>query len=162
MRKTTLPICLACLIAAPAVAQEAVFVIRHAEKQLSGDDPALTEAGRVRAAAWAEMLRSTGVGAVVTSDARRTRETGGLIADILALPVTEHDRTDTAGLIDLLGFDHEDDIVLVVAHTETIPGILSMLGVADPPEIPTDEFANLFVVRPVGVDTAALTHLRMP
>lgn len=69
---------------------------------------------------------------------------------------------DTAELIDLLGFDHEDDIVLVVAHTETIPKILSMLGVADPPEIPKDDFANLFVVRPVGVDTAALTHLRMP
>ncbi|MCV2872701.1 histidine phosphatase family protein [Defluviimonas sp. WL0050] len=162
MLKTIRTICLVYLIAAPAVAQETVFIIRHAEKELSGDDPALTEAGRLRAAAWAEMLGSAGIGMIVTSDTRRARETGGLIANILAVPVTEHDWRDTAGLIDILGFDHEDDIVLVVAHTETIPGILSMLGVSDPPEIPKDDFANLFVVRPVGGDTAALTHLRVP
>lgn len=37
-----------------AGAQDAVYLIRHCEKELSGDDPALTAEGRKRAADWAE------------------------------------------------------------------------------------------------------------
>ncbi len=48
---------LVAMAAAPTTsAQDAVYVIRHAEKELSGDDPAITEEGKARASAWAEML----------------------------------------------------------------------------------------------------------
>lgn len=50
MTRMLLPLAAALLVAVPSVqAQEAVFVIRHAEKAGSGDDPDLTAAGRARA-----------------------------------------------------------------------------------------------------------------
>ena len=64
-----------------SAAQEAVFVIRHAEKELRGEDPAITNAGRNRAAAWADMLQHAGFDIVINSDARHTQQTGQIIAD---------------------------------------------------------------------------------
>ena len=144
----------------PADAQEVVFVIRHAEKQDAGADPGLTEAGRMRANAWARMLGKAGVEFVVTTDARRTRETGGIIAESLGIAREEAPMADVAGLIDLLTFDHAEDKVLVVGHTETIPAILSHLGVAGTFEIDQDDYANMFIVTSRD-DEARLVNLRM-
>ncbi|MCV2890846.1 phosphoglycerate mutase family protein [Ruegeria aquimaris] len=149
-------------VATPAAAQEAVYVIRHGEKELSGDEPALTPEGRDRAAGWARMLRHAGLDAVITSDALRTRETGAIIAEALDLRASAWPATDIAGLVDTLEFDHEDDRVLVVAHAETIPGILARLGVLDEISVDQTEFANLFVVTGPGSDNPVFLHLFMP
>ena len=143
-----------------AQAQELVFVIRPAEKEAEPDDPALTAAGRARAGRWAAMLRSAGLDLVVTSDALRTRETGGIVAEALDLPVEEVPRTETQALLDLLEWDYDAARVLIVGHTETIPSILRGLGVSDPLDISQTDFANLFFVEPGA--GAALGHLRMP
>lgn len=152
----------AMLVSSAAAAQEAVYVIRHAEKELIGEDPSITGDGRVRAAAWAEMLQHIELDVVFTSDAKRTRETGNIIANSLELPTHEVDRTDTAGLIDLLSFDHEQDTVLVVGHAETIPGILEGLGVFTNIDISQTDFANLFIVLQPGADDTRLIRIRMP
>lgn len=158
MKTLFLSALLSCTLALPGIAQEAVFVIRHAEKDV-GEDPALTEAGRIRAARWAAMLEQAGINAVITTDARRTQETGGIIAKALDLPTSTIDRQDIAGLIDLMSFDHEEDRVLVVAHRETI---LSALGLFDEVSIPEDDFANLFTVTGLLDDAPVLVHQRMP
>ncbi len=146
----------------PATAQETVYLIRHAEKELSGSDPALTPAGRQRAADWADMLRNVGLDKIFTSDALRTRETGGIIATALDLPRSALPRRDIVGLIDTLEFDHAEDTILVVGHAETIPGILESLGASESLSIEKDEFDNLFIlVRPASAESA-LIHLRMP
>ncbi len=151
-----------CVTAWPvtAVAQEAVFLIRHAEKA-DGEDPMITEAGRARALRWAGMVADAGIDKVFTSTARRTMETGALIADALGVDTEALDPRDTAGLIDLLSFDHEEDRVLVVGHTETIPDILTYLGATDPVEMPLDDFARMFVVFPNDGEPVVL-DLRMP
>ncbi|MCE8548527.1 histidine phosphatase family protein [Ruegeria pomeroyi] len=146
----------------PAAAQEAVYLIRHAEKELSGADPALTPEGRQRALAWAEMLRHAGLDAIITSDALRTRQTGGIIADALGLEAAAFPREDIAGLLDVLEFDHEADTVLIVGHAETIPRILAKLGLSDDVSIDQSAFANLFVVLRPASDDPVLLHLRMP
>ncbi|MDA7427154.1 phosphoglycerate mutase family protein [Primorskyibacter aestuariivivens] len=161
MKTLFLSALLTCVLALPGGAQEAVFLIRHAEKEM-GDDPALTEAGRIRATRWALMLEQAGINAVITTDARRTQETGGIIAEALDLPMGEIDRRDIAGLIDLMSFDHEEDRVLVVAHRETIPSILSALGLFDAVSIAEDDFANLFTVTGLATDAPVLVHQRMP
>lgn len=91
-------------VATPVAAQEAVYVIRHGEKGLSGDEPALTREGRDRAASWARMLQHAGLDAVITSEARRTPETGVIIADALDLRSSAWPATDIAGLVDTLEF----------------------------------------------------------
>ena len=145
-----------------SMAQEAVYVIRHAEKELSGDDPAITAEGEVRAAAWAEMLEHAELDVVFTSDAKRTQQTGEIIAKKLGLPLNSVSRTDTAGLIDALSFDHEEDTVLVVGHAETIPGILGSLGTFEDVDISQTDFANLFILLRPGAEEPRLIRMRMP
>ena len=143
-------------------AQDAVYLIRHSEKELSGADPKLTPEGRQRAAEWAVMLQHVGISAIITSDAQRTQETGGIIADELGLSTSALPKGDTAGLVDVLEFDHEADTVLIVAHAETIPRILEGLGVLEDTNIDESDFANLFVVLGPSSDAPVYVHLLMP
>ncbi len=145
-----------------AAAQEAVYVIRHAEKELTGADPSISEEGKARAAAWAEMLQHVELDVVVTSDAKRAQETGNIIANRLGLPTHSVDRADTTGLTDVLSFDHEEDTVLVVGHAETIPGILESLGAFNEIAISQTDFANLFILLQPGADEPRLIRVRMP
>ena len=59
----------ACLLASSSVnAQEAVFVIRHAEQELTGlVDAGLRPEGRERATDWATILGPSGLDLVVTT-----------------------------------------------------------------------------------------------
>lgn len=159
MRKALITIVFLTQTILPASAQDTVFLIRHGEKEATGSDPALTQAGRQRAARWAEMLRSAPIDAVITSDAARTRETGAIIADALALPASDWPMGDTAGLVDLLQFDHEDGTVLVIGHTETIPHIVERLGGPGDATISPDSFDTLFVLQ--GANTGAPRQLRL-
>jgi broad specificity phosphatase PhoE len=145
-----------------AAAQEAVYLIRHGEKELSGTDPALTPEGRLRAADWAKMLGYVGIDVIITSDALRTQETGGIVADSLGLQTSSLPRGDVAGLVDTLEFDHEDNTVLVVAHAETIPRILEYFGVLEDIDIDQDEFANLYVVLKPSSDDPKFIRMLMP
>ena len=160
-RELALMLALACSGGA-AAAQETVFVIRHAEKEAQPDDPALTEAGRARSARWATMLAEAELDAVIHTDAVRSRETAGIIADALGVPHAEVGKADVAGLVDLLSFDHEEDRVLVVAHTETIPGIVRLLGADKPATIGLDDFATLFVLGAERDGARPLIRLTMP
>lgn len=153
---------LATIVSLPASAQEAVYIIRHAEKETSDADPRLTDPGRERAVKWADMLRLADLDAVITSDARRTRETGGIVAGRLDLPQKELPADDVSGVIDLIQFDHEEDTVLVVGHAETIPRILSGLGVQTSVDISQDEFANLFIVTAGDGGEPRMIRLIMP
>ena len=71
-------------------------------------------------------------------------------------------RADTAGLTDTLSFDYEEDVVLIVGHAETIPGILQNLGVSDNIEVDQTDFSNLFLLFQPGSDEPRLVRLRMP
>lgn len=152
----------AMVVSLTAAAQESVYVIRHAEKELTGEDPSISDDGRARAAAWAEMLQHVDLDVVFTSDAKRTQETGTIIANILKLPTHAVDRADTSGLADVLSFDHEEDTVLVVGHAETIPGIIESLGAFNDIDISQTDFANLFIVLQPGGDDPRLIRMRMP
>ena len=162
MRTLIPPLLAAMVLSCAAAAQEAVYVIRHAEKELTGDDPSITPEGEARAAAWAEMLQNVELDVVFTSDAKRTQETGNIIANRLGLPIHSVDRADTTALIDMLSFDHDDDTVLVVGHAETIPGILESLGAFNEIEISQSDFANLFILLQPEADEPRLIRMRMP
>lgn len=151
---------LAFLMVVPASAQDRVFVIRHAEKA-EGVDPPLTPQGRERAARWGALLSDAGIDVVIHTDAARSRETAGIVSEALGVAPVELPLNDTAGITDLIEFDHEDDTVLIVAHTETIPGLLVRLGTSVDVAIGEDDFASLFIVSPEP-EEADLLRLRMP
>jgi phosphohistidine phosphatase SixA len=162
MRAIALAAYLSISVGLPATAQEAVYLIRHAEQELSGNDPSITEAGKARAASWAKMLQYVGLDVIYTSDAKRTQQTGRIIADRLGLSLNSMNRAETVGLTDKLSFDHEEDTVLIVGHAETIPGILQNLGVSGNIEVSQSDFANLFMLFHPGADEVRLIRLRMP
>ena len=64
---------IACTLAAPtATAQQMVYVVRHGEKLDDSKDPVLSPAGEARAVRLANMLASSGVKAIYTTQYRRT------------------------------------------------------------------------------------------
>ena len=140
-----------------ALAQAAVFVVRHAEK-ISESDERLTDAGRKRAARLAKMLANAGIRAIYATDTERARDTAGPLAEQLRLNVTTYDvgagmsgkPPDASSFVQSLRRDHAQDAVLVVGHSNTVPAILKALGCAEEVTIGAQQYDDLFVVVPGG------------
>ena len=130
------------LLAHPAAAQRAVFVVRHAEKQSESNEPGvpLSEAGRARANRLAALLKSAGVTAIYSTDFVRTLETAEPLAARLKA-------------------EHPRDTVLVVGHSNTVPPLLKALGCSESIEIAAAQYDDLFAVVPGAGGPATLLRL---
>jgi len=140
---------LVALTAAVASAQSTVFVVRHAEKEVNGSDskdPALSDAGRARAAALAQMLRDVPLSGIFASEFRRTQQTAQTIADAMGSKVTTVSAKETEQLVKQLGATRGH--VLVVGHSNTLPEILTALGATERLRIDETEYDNLFIWTP--------------
>jgi broad specificity phosphatase PhoE len=104
-------------------------VVRHAEKLADGSrDPALTAAGRARAAALAAQLADAPLVAVYATGYRRTQATAAPAARLHGLPVTSYDaRQPAAAFAASLRNAHPAGTVLVVGHSNTAPAIAAAL-----------------------------------
>ncbi len=124
------------LSAAPALALDTIYVVRHADKNgdwpkeraLSGLQP-LSELGARRALAIGEHLAESGVAAVYTSPTVRTLSTGLPLASRLDCPLVPDMATvrkdEIAGFLHELVTRHADDqAVLIVGHSNTVPLLL--------------------------------------
>ncbi len=147
-------------IAPPAAAADeplVVFLVRHAEKVDSSEDPQLTEAGRERAALLARTLRDAHIERVHSSDYVRTRDTAAPAATLTRTEVQLYDAGDIPALVAKLkatGGRH-----LVVGHSNTTPEAVKLLG-GDPgsPIEESNDYDRLYVVT-VGTDGVASTVL---
>jgi len=149
------------LLAAPAIAdaQEAVFVVRHAERADTSEDSLLSAAGQARAMRLAAILKDAGISQIFTTDLRRTIQTAGPVAAALTLKPIELPANDLDGLLAKLRSSAIRNKVLVVGHSNTVPEIVRRLGVATPVTI-GDEYDNLLIVIPREGSTASLVRLR--
>lgn len=145
---------LVCANAFPVAAQQpptTVILVRHAEKgDAPANDPPLTKAGAARAQALMEIARDAGVTAIITTQFARTRETARPAAEALGItpevvrPIgsaAQHAQ-DVARMVQA----HAGGVVLVVGHSNTIPGIIAVLGAPQPPPICDSEYDDLYVV----------------
>jgi len=136
--------------AIPALSPGATFVVvRHAEKVDDGSrDPSLTDAGSARADALARMLRSRDVVAVYATDFRRTRNTAEPTAAVHDLSIISYDAQAPADAVAArLRRAHASGTVLVVGHSNTVPGIVSALCGCEVAPIDEADYGNLFEVR---------------
>ena len=123
-----------------------VILVRHAEKAAAPvDDPPLTAEGEARAGALVEVLRGAGVAAIYSTRTKRTQSTAAPAATALGIPVTTFDGPAAAYAAEILG-KNRGKVVLVVGHSNTVPGIARALGVANVPDIMDPEYSNLFIV----------------
>ena len=151
-------------VAVSAAAQQTVFVVRHAERAdttaggspTMATDPDLSEAGRARAQSLATALKDAKITAIFVTPYKRTQQTAEPLAKALGLQVVAIDPKDAAGLIEKAKAASGN--VLIVGHSNTVPDILTRLGVTDAPKLADDEYDNLFVV--VRGEKTSLVRLR--
>lgn len=159
-------ICIAALLvvasATPAFGQKLVYLVRHAERADGGAggatstaagsmsapaDPLLSQAGEARAVRLAAMLADAGITAIFATEYRRTQDTGKPLAARLGLTVQSTPSRETQMLADKIRAAHAQDVVLVIGHSNSVPGVIKALGGPDV-TIGDAEYDSLFVFVP--------------
>jgi phosphohistidine phosphatase SixA len=134
-----------------------VILVRHAERQPSGADPSLTAAGKRRASLLAAMFAGSGVTAIFTSAAGRTKQTAApLAAKVGVAPRQIDDSTALAKGQILAG----GACVVVVGHSNTVPEFIEALGGPSDVVIGEHEFDHLFVLTVKPPAAASLLRFR--
>lgn len=139
------------ICATDALAQH-VFLVRHAERAdtvnggqpMMAADPNLSEAGRRRAESLATVLRDARITAIFVTEYKRTQETAAPLAKALGISPTVVTSKDTLGLVARVR--ESTGNVLVVGHSNSVPNIITALGVVNAPPIADTEYDNLFIV----------------
>jgi broad specificity phosphatase PhoE len=155
-----LALALTLTVPAAAVAQEAIFLVRHAERADSSADSALSAAGEARAVRLADWLRTARVTHLYTSELRRTIQTAMPFAAASHLTPQQSAANDTQALVGRIAALGPADRALVVGHSNTIPEILRGLGVKVPVSIADSEYDNIFLVVPRSNAEPALFRFR--
>jgi phosphohistidine phosphatase SixA len=137
----------------------AVFVItRHAEKITTGDDPDLTEAGKIRAANLAKILTKVKLAKVASTDTKRTKATAKPTADAKNLPIEIY--ADAVPFITNLIQVNKGKRHLVVGHSNTVPPLLNALVGVPNKFTENNQFDNLYVVVVNQMGQAVVYHYK--
>lgn len=137
-----------------------IYLVRHGEKAATGQDPALTEQGRLRAQNVAAILHRTGIGAIFSTPTARTLQTAQPLARQLGLDVERYDPAAPQALVQKV--KALDGAVLVVGHSNTLPELVRLFGGAPGRDIADDEYDRLYQLAPDrsgAVRTIVLTSL---
>ena len=134
----------ALVAAARPSAQEAIYIVRHAERADQSADSALSTEGVGRSYKLRDLLRDAGVTRIFTSPLRRTIDTAAPLA--AALHVTSQALATDEALLEAIAGSGPRDRLLVVGHSNTIPALIRALHIADPVTLSDDDYDNLFIV----------------
>jgi broad specificity phosphatase PhoE len=137
---------LLCCLARPLAAQDAVFVVRHAERLDTSADSPLSPEGEARAARLAALLHDSGITQIYTTDLTRTIQTAAPLARALHLTASALKAGDQDALLARLHAASPADRILVVGHSNTVPAIIHALGVTPDVTVADAEYDNLFLV----------------
>jgi phosphohistidine phosphatase SixA len=168
--ETILLLSITVLLATVACAPTTALVLRHAERP-PGLNPSLSQEGQMRAQELIQVAGEAGVTAIYANDFCRTAQTSQPLADHLGLPINVQENgfsgdqledcdpaitvpvnrlapeIDThAKLVDHILQEHRGKVVLIVGHSHTVPQIVEALGAPSVPQIPGNEYDNLFIV----------------
>ncbi len=147
--------------ASPAVAQEVVYVVRHAEQVEDVDDPPLSEQGMARAWMLREFFRDAGLTAVYGTVLRRTMETGAVVTEPLGFEVTPVETDSLDGLVARAQREQPHGRVLIIGHSNTVPRVLEQFGYPNEITIDHDEYDNLFIIVPAAEGPPLVLRQRM-
>lgn len=141
-------------------AQQAVYIVRHAERLDGSHDSPLSPAGEARAGRLAHMLSASNIKTIYATEFRRTTQTAAPLAKSLNLDTTIIASSDTDTLLkDILSHD-DDEAVLVVGHNNTIPDILKALGHTEEVPLGGDVYDLLFILVPRAQEKPTLVQIK--
>jgi phosphohistidine phosphatase SixA len=125
-----------------------IFLVRHAERAaISGhvsSDTGLSRVGQARAASLAQELKDAKISAIYTSEFKRTKETAAPLAQALGIRPEVIQGDDLRSLLSRLKAARGN--VLVVGHSNTLPQIVSALGISPGVTVAESDYDNLFLV----------------
>jgi broad specificity phosphatase PhoE len=148
MPRTALVFVCWCALAGPAAAQEAIFLVRHAERADQSTNSRLSPAGETRAVKLAEWLKAAAVTHVFTTDLRRTVDTAAPFASGRRLLVQQLPAGDTELLVRRVLALDPGDRPLIVGHSNTLPVLFRRFGVSETVTLADNDYDNIFVVIP--------------
>ena len=140
-------------------------IVRHAEKATDdARDPSLSEAGHARAQALARLLAGSPISAAYATQYRRTQQTAKPTADAHGISLSTYDTAlPAAQLAAQLRATHANGgTVLVVGHSNTVPGIAAALSGQKTNVMSESEFDRLYRVRMDKAGKASLVTERYP
>jgi broad specificity phosphatase PhoE len=149
--------------AAPALAQQEVILVRHAE--LPGTamaDPKsmpLSAEGKARAQRLAGMLKDSGIAAIYVTDFARTNQTAQPLASEIGRMPTVVPKGNPLELVERMRRENAGQVVLLVGHTDTLPGLITALGVPLDVKIDAQDYSNIFVVTPKSQGASGFLRL---
>ncbi len=125
-----------------------IVLVRHGEKATDDPkDPSLSPAGEARAQALVAALEGADVSAVYATELKRTRATAEPVAKRFQVPVESSPAKRAAGeLAQEILRKHAGKTVVVVGHSNTVPGIVAALSGQPAGTMTEEEFDDLFVV----------------
>ena len=108
------------LLAACSPKQEpkTVYIVRHAEKILEGDDPSLSVAGTARSKKLAQILEQKEIQHIFSTNTIRTKTTAQPLADAIGLTIEIYDAKNHDDLVRELR--ERTGNILVVGHSNTV------------------------------------------
>jgi broad specificity phosphatase PhoE len=139
-----------------------VILVRHAEKKLEPDnpDPDLTPEGLARAQEIARVFADAGVNAIYATQYKRTQQTVKPLSDRIHVAVTLLNSKQTDELVNQIQTAHRGETIFVAGHSNSVPAIVSVLSNEKFPEIPDNEYDNLFIVTIYRFGKAKVTKLK--
>jgi phosphohistidine phosphatase SixA len=154
LRPSLFALAITALFAMSAGAQPStVIVVRHAEKSTAppANDPVLSAEGTQRALDLAAALSSAKVTTVIATQFQRTQLTAKPISDALgkaptivaaANPMPAH----LAAVAAAVRAVPAGEVVLVVGHSNTVPGIVAALGGPKMPDLCDPQYSTMFIL----------------
>lgn len=123
-----------------------IYIVRHAEKLLSGDDPELSVAGTVRSKKLAQILEEKDIQHIYSTNTIRTKATVQPLADKLGITIEIYDVKNHDDLVKNLRKNKGD--ALVVGHSNSIQNVVNyFVGSGEKyPELEDIEYDYIFVV----------------
>lgn len=123
-----------------------LYLFRHAEKVMIGDDPELTQEGTERAERLAVMLGQRPIEKIYSTATIRTRATVNPLSKAVGIPIVEYDVQEHDALIQAIRSGSGD--VVVVGHSNTIQHIANYFRGDLPPydEIEMPDYETYFEV----------------
>lgn len=146
---------------APAGAATTFILVRHAEKGTDdARDPSLSDTGRARADRLARLLSDAPLMAVYATAYRRTQQTAQPAAHEHGIGVTTYDaKMPDAAFASQLRAAHARGTVLVVGHSNSVPGIVAALSGTAVEAMQDDQFDRIYRVN-IGLDGKATLSQR--
>lgn len=152
-------------ISESVVAQQVVFIVRHADPptmlvmdKLPKNTP-ISDAGKLRANRLANLLKDANLKAIYTSTALRTIQTAEPLSNLINIPIKTIPKKNINILLEDIESNHANDKVLIVSHWNYVPKILKALGYKDAVKFGKSEYDNLYIVVPKVNQVPNVTRL---